>query len=407
MKLSEITDIINNVISEEVRNAILSESEGNKKEVYHIKMDGEPIATFDSEEEAKEALPKYKAKSTGELIIEKGVYESYSDMIEKLDDMGQELEEKENLNMENQEPMEGNAFSQALLKAKEEGKDKFQVDGKEYDVEECWNKLEEAELSEEEEECTECGTEMKEEDFGPDFDNLPEGGDEMQHDVHEGQVCNECGGEMKEGLCTECGNKLMENKEKKVLRLKESEMVSLIKRIVSESLPTATIKAQAQSKKDNEANAKEVADKIKKSQSFDGNDNPEFPKPIGKGEKVARQNTPEQEKEIQDNRGGGMEDLDYDIEPSEQFKQRLKKALEGDSTMGNSQDAANVVKSDLGKKIADKVERKKEQKEDMVMYNKDVQPVKVVKESTTNFKSILNEELEKMKKIANYDKKTQ
>ena len=30
--------------------------------------------------------------------------------------------------------------------------------------------------------------------------------------------------------------------------------------------------------------------------------------------------------------------------------------------MGNSQDAANVVKSDLGKKIADKVERKKQQK---------------------------------------------
>ena len=396
MKLSEITDIINNVISEEVRNAILSESEDNKKEVYHIKMNGEPIATFDSEEEAKEALPKYKAKESGELIIEKGVYESYSDMIEKLDEMGQELEEKENLNMENQEPMEGNAFSAALIKAKEEGKDKFEVDGKEYDVEECWNKLEETELSEGgDEECMECG-DMKEEE------------EKFEIKIDETkQKCNECGGEMKEGLCTECGNKLMENKTKKVLRLKESEMVSLIKRIVSESLPAATVRAQAQSKKDNEANAKEVADKIKKSQSFDGNDNPEFPKPIGKGEKVARKNTPEQEKEIEDNRGGGMEDLDYDFEPSEQFKDRLKKALEGHSTMGNSQDAGNVVKSDLGKKIAAKVERKKEQKKDMVMYNKDVQPVKIVKESTTNFQSILNEEIEKMKKIVNYDKKTQ
>ena len=81
--------------------------------------------------------------------------------------------------------------------------------------------------------------------------------------------------------------------------------------------------------------------------------------------------------------------------------------MDGDSTMGNSQDAGNVVKSDLGKKIADKVERKKQQKKDMVMYNKDVQPVKIVKESTTDFQSILNEEIEKMKKIANYDKKTQ
>lgn len=389
MKLSEINDIINNVISEEVRSAILAEAEQGNKEVYHIKCDGEPIATFDTEEEAKEALPKYKAKTKGELIIEKGVYESYHDMIDKLDEMGEELEEKENSNMENQEPMEGNAFTDALLKAKEDGKDKFTVDGKEYNVEECWNQLSEEEIAEEEEECNECGK-MEEEDVN-----------------EEGQVCNECGGEMKEGMCMECGNKLMENKTKKVLRLKESEMVSLIKRIVSESLPIATVKAQAQSKKDNEANAKEVADKIKKSQSFDGNDNPEFPKPIGKGEKVARENTPEQEKEIADHRGGGMEDLDYDIEPSEKFKERLKKALEGDSTMGNSQDAGNVVKSDLGKKIADKVERKKKEKEDMVMYNKDVQPVKVVKESTTNFKSILNEEIEKMKKMANYDKKTQ
>ena len=63
-----------------------------------------------------------------------------------------------------------------------------------------------------------------------------------------------------------------------------------------ESLPTATVKAQTQSKKDNEEHAKEVATKIKKSQTFDGNDNPGFPKPIGKGEKVTRKNTPEQDK---------------------------------------------------------------------------------------------------------------
>ena len=87
-------------------------------------------------------------------------------------------------------------------------------------------------------------------------------------------------------------------------------MIKVIEKIVMESLPTATVKAQAQSKKDNEDHAKEVAAKIKKSQTFDGNDNPEFPKPIGKGEKVARKNTPEQEKEIEDNRGGGLEDLD-------------------------------------------------------------------------------------------------
>ena len=297
----------------------------------------------------------------------------------------------------------------AEIKAKKEGKDKFEVDGEEFDVTECWKQLEEEELYEgNEEDCMECNSQMEEQEDDTDYEN-EENDIEIDLEIEENQeTCNECGGEMKEGVCNECGNKLMEKQNrKKVLRLKESEMIKVIEKIVMESLPTATIKAQAQSKKDNEDHAKEVAAKIKKSQTFDGNDNPEFPKPIGKGEKVARKNTPEQEKEIEDNRGGGLEDLDYDIEPSEQFKQRLKKALDGDSTMGNSQDAANVVKSDLGKKIADKVERKKQQKKDMVMYNKDVQPVKVVKESTTDFQSILNEEIEKMKKIANYDKKTQ
>lgn len=409
MKLSEINNIINQVINEEVKNTILKESSNNEKEVYHIKLNGEPIATFNSREEAEEELPKYNAKSKGELIIEKGTYDSYSDMIDKLDEMGEQLDEKENSNMKNQEPTESDTFTQAIIKAKKEGKDKFEVDGEEFDVTECWKQLEEEELYEgNEEDCMECNSQMEEQEDDTDYEN-EENDIEIDLELEENQeTCNECGGEMTEGVCNKCGNKLMEKQNrKKVLRLKENEMIKVIEKIVMESLPTATVKAQAQSKKDNEDHAKEVAAKIKKSQTFDGNDNPEFPKPIGKGEKVARKNTPEQEKEIEDNRGGGLEDLDYDIEPSEQFKQRLRKALDGDSTMGNSQDAANVVKSDLGKKIADKVERKKQQKKDMVMYNKDVQPVKVVKESTTDFQSILNEEIEKMKKIANYDKKTQ
>ena len=69
--------------------------------------------------------------------------------------------------------------------------------------------------------------------------------------------------------------------------------------------------------------------------SFDGNDNPEFPKAIGKGDKVARENTPEQEDEIAKNYAG-LENLDYDIEPDEKFKERLKKAIEGHTTMGNA-----------------------------------------------------------------------
>lgn len=482
MKLSEINNIINNVISEEIRKTIIMES--NNKEVYHIKCEGEPIATFDTEKEAQEALPQYKTKSTGDLIIEKGMYESYDDMIDQMDEMGQELEEKENTNMKNQEPTEGNTFTGALVKAKKAGEKTFTVDGKEHNIEEMLNKLEE-------DDCNECG-EMNEEEsavdsiwskyseaafnehspedfsdefeyadnvlshivqdaiangdadeededdltdelkdnygdtlmdsyrdnggdmgddededddsFGDDYENLPDG------DVNESaKMCSECGGEMKEGICTECSGSMKYESKKRVIRLKESEMLNMINRIVKESVPglEVTKKAQAQSKKDNESYATDVAKKIKGATTFDGNDNPEFPKQIGKGEKVARKNTPEQEDEIADNRGGGLEDLSYDIEPSQQFKDRLKKSLEGDSSTGNSQDYANVIKSDLGKNIAKKVERKHKQKENMVMYNKDVAPTSVVKESKSGLKNILLEEIEKMKKIANYDKKTQ
>jgi hypothetical protein len=376
MKLSEINSIINNVISEEIRKTIIMES--NNKEVYHIKSEGEPIATFETEKEAQEALPHYKAKSTGELIIEKGMYESYDDMIDKLDEMSEEFEE--NTNMKTEKPIE---------------KNNGEIDSKKFKM-----------LNKEEEDCNECG-DMKEDDsfnFGDDYENLPD-----SDEINESKMCPECGGEMKEGMCMECSGKLMESK-KKVLRLKESEMLKMIRKMVTESIPglNVTKKAQTQSKKDNERNASEVAKKIEGATSFSGNDNPEFPKQIGKGEKVARKNTPEQEEEIADNRGGGLEDLTYDMEPSQQFKDRLKKSLEGHASTGNSQDYGNVIKSDLGKNIAKKVERKHKQKEDRVMYNKDTQPVKIVKESfNKGLKSNLQEEIEKIKKMTYYDKKTQ
>jgi hypothetical protein len=382
MKLSEINNLINSVISEEIRNTILMES--NHKEVYHIKSEGEPIATFDTEEEALEALPDYKAKSTGELIIEKGTYESHEDMLDKLDEMGEELEEKENTNMKTEKPIDEKLVGkQKNIDKNDNGK----IDAEDFKL-----------LNKEEEECDECG-EMKEEDS-----DIPFLGDE----INEGEMCEQCGSEMKEGMCTECSSKLMESK-KKVLRLRESEMMELIKKIVTESVPGLEItkKAQTQSKKDNESNATEVASKIKKATTFEGNDNPEFPKQIGKGEKVARKNTPEQEEEIEDNRGGGLEDLAYDMEPSQQFKDRVKKSLEGHSSTGNSQEYGNVIKSDLGKKIADKVERKQKARKDMVMYNKDVAPTSVVKESKSETKNVLLEEIEKMKKMASYDEKTQ
>jgi gamma-glutamylcyclotransferase (GGCT)/AIG2-like uncharacterized protein YtfP len=422
MNLSNINTLIESIASEEIKKTIISESEGGKKEVYHIKLNGEPIETFNSKEEAEEELPKYKAKEKGELIIEPEIYESYEDMIEKMDQMGQELEEKEKQNMENQEPKEGNAFAYAALKAKESGKNKFKFGGKTHDVKEVWNQLEEQESVgewDEEVECKECGEKSMEEELkgkqhkidankngkidAGDFDKL--------RDMKEGEgMCSECGSMLtEEGMCSECGMMKESKTKKKVLRLTESEMVELIKKIVSESVPgqTVTKSAQDQSKKDNLANAKEVEAKIKKATTVEGSDNPEFPHQNNGGTKVVRQNNEEENEFVEDTRGGKSIDLDYDHEPSTRFKERMKASLEGDSKMGNSQDAANVVKSDLGKKLAKQAERKEEKEKEQPMYKKDVQPTKNVNESEDKTSYILKEEIEKMKKIASYNKKTQ
>jgi hypothetical protein len=304
MKVSELKNLIESVISKEVRNKIISES----KEVYHIKCEGVPLGTFDSEEAASEALPSYKAKHDGELIIEKGQYESNEDMLDKLDEMNDQLEETEN--MENTQPMEGNEFSGALKAAKDAGDETFTVDGKEYNVEECWTKQMEEELV---------------------------GGQKNLDKNHNGKIDGQDFKILKgkkeepkeEEECDECGTEMVKESKKKKIRLKESELIKLINKMVTESIPGLdAVKNAHNADKETKQHLSDVEKKMKDSASFDGNDNPEFPKPIGKGEKVARENSDEENEFVEDTRGGTPLDLDYDSEPSKQFKDRLKKALE-------------------------------------------------------------------------------
>ena len=255
---------------------------------------------------------------------------------------------------------------------------------------------------------------------------FPKGSGEMHKvtlnkdiETKEGEMgsCNECGDMMnEEGMCNECGGGRMEESKKTKLRLTESELVSLIKKMVSESVPgiEVTKKAQSGSKKENENNLKNVEEKLKKASSFDGNDNPKFPKQVGKGEKMAVNPTEKQEEFIEDTmRGGTMINLDYDFEPSESFKNRLKMALEGDSKMGNSQDAANVIKTDTGKNLLKSAERRKKKQEDQIEVSwghrtKEPQKVKVVNESKNNkMTSVVEEEIKRMKTILGYDEATQ
>lgn len=470
MKLTELNNLIESTLQTEIKKRIINES---KKQVFHIKCEGEPVATFDTEEEANEELPKYKKSHPDkELIIEPGLYESHSDMIDKLDEMGEELEEKENQNMENQQSMEENPFAYMAMMAKKNNDKTFEFDGKTYDVEECWKQLEEEESIGEEEECQECGdqsmseggeddyldsayedrTHIDDEPYNYNYEDEDEfeddgtcsecGGtgvgstpdqdcpichgngyikrreeddsDNTGEDLFETKsMCSECGAMLnEEGMCMECGPTNMKESKKKVLRLKESELVKLISKMVSESVPglEVTKKSQSATKKETGEYVGSVEKKMKDYLSIPGNDNPEFPKQVGKGEKAAVHFDSKEDQEYVDNyRGNTSLDLDYDSEPSEKFKKRLKNALEGDSTMGNSQDAGNVVKTDTGKKLAKIADVKKKDEKTFPMYKKDSQPVteKKVNESKVSFSNVLKEEVEKMKKLSTYNKKTQ
>lgn len=459
MKVTDLKNLIEQTIKSEVKKRIISEN--NKKEVYHIKCEGIPLATYESEKEAQDALPDYKEKhKDGELIIEKGVYENHDDMIGKLDELNDQLEETDD-NMENMEPNEGNAFSGALANARKHGDKEFNVGGKEFDVkeDECNECGDQYEMQEDE--CNECGDqyEMQEDQYDECGDFSME---ELDSNLGEHNLC-ECGGLMnEEGVCSECGmpmeehaqdgdpenvcpkcgkqvcecggGMMNESKKKKTIRLTESAFKKLIDKMVTESVPglRAAQKAHKESGKENKSALSDIEKEITKSLKFEGNDNPEFPKAIGKGEKVARKNTKEQDEEVKRN-FAGLENLQYDVEPSETFKKRLKMAIEGDRSMGNAPttEKTNIVASNGAKakqadenkdgntiptpETAKKIEKQvKDREEDMNnrrLYKKEAVPVdhknqKSINESIEE-NSNLSNEIKKMKDMAMYNKKTQ
>ena len=430
MKPKNVQSIINESLFDEVKKTILRENK-ESSEIYHITCEGEPVETFENKEMAMRHLDIYKKKHPEkEFIIEKKKYNSPSDMIDKLDEMGEKLELKENKPMGTKKEVKN--LAHAIMDAKERGLKEFKINGETHDVNESWKQLEEEEFGDGRDEidmdkdgkitgkdfkmlrnkkegkCDECSQKMEESEGFDDEINDEE-------DMNENKsMCSECGGMLnEEGSCNECSGGMYESN-KRTLRLTESELVSLISKMVSESTPgiEVTKRAQKGSKKENDDYMKEVGKKLKKSASFDGADNPKFPKQNGKGEKMAINATPEQDEYTATHRGGTLADLDYDQEPSENFKKRLKMALEGDPKMGNSQDAANVIKTDTGKNIGKTSEKKKgiEKKAKEVSWGhswKSPEEVVIVKESKTSMSSILNEEIERMKKMYRYDEKTQ
>jgi len=113
--------------------------------------------------------------------------------------------------------------------------------------------------------------------------------------------------------------------------------------------------------KENDDYLKSFKTKMKNYLNFDNNSNPEFPHQNNSKtdyDSPAYRNNTEQDEYIEDWRGNGLEDLEYDTEPSDQFKKRFKDYLEGSVETGNDTSYANAIPSKEGKRVYDKTKRK-------------------------------------------------
>jgi hypothetical protein len=230
------------------------------------------------------------------------------------------------------------------------------------------------------------------------------------------------------------------------LMLTEDELISMIEKLVMEQEKenkvkgnikvekakgtTETDKILRADKNENEDYLKLVTKKMKEylkdGSKGEYNANPEFfPKGNGQLAKMAKkayEPTEDVEEYIEDFAyGGGMENLDYDeIKPNEEW---MENTIEGSSKTGNSQDYANAEKTEFGKKLNAKRKRNAFSQEKKQSYKKSNQPTTKGEESKVEKKSdkmfaklestedkkdkLVNEQIDKMKKFIDYNRKTQ
>lgn len=446
MKMNQVTDLIKNVVSKEIRKTIIRESKEGKIEKFAIKCEGVPMGYFDTEEEAQEAMSKMD-KNKGELIIEKETFDSHEEMMNKLDEMNDQIDEEKDCqecgkSMEEDSEVGENAFVLAADAAKDEGKDEFEFpkgSGKMHKVtikQDINNDDKQSDVNEgiplflpavikglrdelgREPSDEEIGKEMKKmfTKYEDDIEDKKDKKKKKQKDVKEDdKTCNECGSMLnEEGMCNECGKSMYESK-KKVLRLKESEMIKVIKKIIKESHPGLKA-ANASREASGKINKDHYADVSKNIGKFlELGEDEEFPVQSKKSELpekvVNKVNMTPKENEVVNSNKRAMENLQYDHEPSEAFKKRLKMALEGDVLMGNSQEAANVVKTKTGQEKFKSIKKKEKEAKQEPLYKKERVPVDTkgnnVNENKNTLSGILSEEINKMKHISSYNKKTQ
>jgi hypothetical protein len=359
---------LNYIIKDEVKKQILSEQNIGNEEVFNIESDGKLVDSFSDEEQANVELNKYKQSHPDKnFIIVKGTKKSFDELDEMCDDLNEEK------NMKNE--IDPNYTHFAIDK----GTNKI-VNGWEYDSD-----MDKESIAEY------CKMDIKDMDLNPkDFKinttkflkskgidpfntdnwiNLTDLNSTKNDNTLEEGICEGC----KKSIC-ECDKTMYESKivKKKKIVLKESDLIKLIETIINEDVPNIKPK----NKKINKSSTDETDKKIKNYLKFDGNTNPTFPKSNTSNKIKKVNNTKEEDEIVSDNRGRGTQDLNYDNEPRKEFKERLKKSLTGDSTMGNSQDALNVVKTDTGKNMLKNSEKRQKNKKEETLYKKEKVPVK-------------------------------
>jgi len=258
-----------------------------------------------------------------------------------------------------EEVEEGNAFSGALDKAREEGKDEFEVDGKTYDVE----PKESVQLSEEE---------MI---------------DLIEKIIEEQKIS---GGGKIAGVTSQ--NKAMKTSEKETNEYHKDLM-------------------------------KKFKDYLKDGSKGEFNESPtDFPKGNGELEKMEKKAyTPSDSVEEyidQIARSGGMENLDYDqIKPDEEW---LDKNIVGSSETGNSQEYANAVSTEVNDSVKRRKDLNILNKLKKQSYEKAPQPVHDVAGENTHKdvmdlgeskedkkQTKINEDLDRMKNLISHNYKSQ
>jgi len=411
MKVSELDKIIEETISKEIKSRILNESKGEKT-AHCIKCEGEYIEVCESKDEADQKCEEYnKNNPDKDYVVEVETFESQEELISRLDELGEEKDienMKENQSIE--EKLHGDQYKldadndgeieASDLESLRQGDTNEDFDITEIECENCGKGL-----------C-ECGA-MEESENKESLPTLKEISKCVKEGMTYEDICekySDCDKKKLKEMYESCG-KQHEGKEPKVLKLTESQMIDMVTKMVKESKSNVpgireVDDAHRVNKKETAEHMKTVDKKIKDALTIEGGDNPEFPKANGKGDKKVVHNTEEENEEMENSRGENPLDLDYDHEPSEEFKERLKKSLEGDSTMGNA-DGGNTIETETGKNLHKTAERRKEVKEKAPMYVKDVQPVKELKEETSEVENVLQEEISKMKNMFSYNEKTQ